>query len=69
MNKTPKKKLTALEYRRLCRRIYNRYKVSLNLPFWEACELADEVYHSVTTEKRTYELLDEAVEEEKELVS
>tara|TARA_Y100000401_G_scaffold96485_1_gene83549 strand:+ start:421 stop:624 length:204 start_codon:yes stop_codon:yes gene_type:complete len=59
-----KRTMSVADYKKLCRRIHKRYKVSLNLPFWEACELADEIDRQYTTEQRTYELLDEAAIEE-----
>jgi len=58
------RKLKANEYRKLCREIHRKYKKSLDLPFWEACDLADSVNEGEHNEKRLFELLDDAVKDE-----
>jgi len=58
------RKLKANEYRKLCREIHRKYKKSLDLPFWEACDLAGSVSDGEYSKERLFELLDDAVKDE-----
>jgi|TARA_R110001583_G_scaffold12153_2_gene54090 abortive infection bacteriophage resistance protein len=58
------RKLKANEYRKLCREIHRKYKKSLDLPFWEACDLADSVWFGENSKEKLFELLDDAVKDE-----
>jgi hypothetical protein len=58
------RKLKANEYRKLCREIHRKYKKSLDLPFWEACDLAGSVWFGENSKEKLFELLDDAVKDE-----
>jgi hypothetical protein len=57
--------MKANEYRKLCSEIHRKYKKSLSLPFWESCDLASSVSDGEYSKVRLFELLNDAVKDEK----
>ena len=59
----PKSKMKSAEYRRLCREIHREFGKSLEMGFWESCELAELVSFGESSKERLFENLREAAAE------
>ena len=56
--------MTPKEYKALCKTIYRMYKNTLDLSYFDACELCDDVYFGRMTSEQLLESMEEMANDE-----
>ena len=57
-------RMKSTEYRKLCREIHRTFGKALQMPFWESCSLADQIYFGRTTKEKLFENLHQCGDDE-----
>ena len=55
------KRMSATEYRKLCREVHRKFGKPMNMPYHESCACADDVYFGLMTKDALFSLLREAL--------